>query len=443
MKVDYIAKPFEIQLLSGIRRELQQLRKEVAALRAVLDWDPTCISYPATSLNQESFFHVPERLSDGFTKALAGEHPEFSLERDGLPLKEGFDALVYHFARSTVTFKPNSGLGQEVPEEQYLNLVKSKWIIDRLKQNSHFQSPNSSLWAEYIRELEDDVREQFIRFQRDDLLQPPLDALTELPDSYFSIWVDEDSSARPTALTEHRPSDEKILEVPLQSLHNTHQSTLTIFRKSDTTLRLVSTTKDDQNANFLSQESMDVNMVQTSLVPVFAAPQDTSTVNNNVLLCNQGQDTKFYNLCDPADVIQFQRALTGFRVSHEMSNVSWHMEFEQLTKSSISGKARLQLWHLKPLPIMQPPQDTESAERSSSSSGQTPHSLIGSHKLRRFWTSSTTLPASSIASPVNGSRGAGIALTSPEPPLLIIFTKWGDKYTFLHLQCTLNGHRAI
>lgn len=110
------------------------------------------------------------------------------------------------------------------------------------------------------------------------------------------------------------------------------------------------------------------------------------------------------------------------------------MEFDQIRKSGISGKASLQLWHLKPLPIIQPPQDTEPAERSSSSSGQTPHSPIGSHKLRRFWTSSTTLPASSIASPVNGSRGAGIALTSPEPPVLIIFTKCGDKYTFLHLQ---------
>ena len=435
MKINFIAKPFEIQLLSGISRELQQLRREVAAVRAVLDWDPARTSRPINSHPQESYLHVPRELSDRFGKALAAKDPDLSQVRDGLPLKQGFDAVVYHFSRSTVNFKP-SVLGQDVPEEQYLNLLKSKWIIERLQENTRLGSPDPEpLWAEYMRELEDELRTQFLRFQQEDLLQPPLDALIRLPDKCFSIWDDEESSPPPAALTEHRPSDEKILELPLQSLHSTHRSTLTIFRKSDSNFRLVSATRDDQNNNFLQEESMDVNMIQTGLVPVFAASQDTSTVNTNVLLCNQGQDTKFFNLRDRADVDQFQRALTGFRVSHDMSNVSWHIEFNRFSKSGISGKARLQLWHLKPLSKVHEPQGNERLERRKSFNDQTPHSPVGSHKLRRFWTSGTALPASSIASLVNGSRGAGIALTSPEPPVLVIFTKCGDKYAFLHLRC--------
>lgn len=443
MKVDFVAKPFEIQLLSGIRRELQQLRKEVAALKAVLDWDPTQNRSPIDLKTHESCSQVPKELSDRFD-ALVAKDQKLSHEQDGLPLKEGWDALVYHFARSTVNFAARTGLGQEVPEEQYLNLVKSRWILDRLREKTHILSPDAdSLWAECMRELENKVEDQLLRFQQDDLLQPPLDVLTRLPDHYFSIWVDDEPSPRPVALTEHRFSEEKILELPLQSPHSTHQSTLTIFRKSDNQFRLVSATKDDQNQALDLQESVDVSMIHTGLVPVFTASQDRSIVNNNVLLCNQGQDTKGYNLCNQADTAQFQRALTGFRVSHDMSNISWHIEFDQFGKSGISGKARLQLWHLKPLRKLQQHRDDEPIETSSSSSGSAPQSPVESHKLRRFWTSATMpLPGSSIVSSVNGSSGDAIALTSPEPPVMIIFTMCGDKYAFLHLQCRSSGHRA-
>ena len=443
-KVSLTTKPLEIKLLSDIHRQQQQLTMEVAAIRAVLPPDPGRNNCPFNTHTQESSFQVPEELSERFREASAAKDPELSQVRDGLPLKEGFDALVYHFARSTENFKSSPGLGQEVPEEKYLNLIKSRWIIDRLKENAQFLSPEpNSLWAECITELEHKVRTEFVRFQQIGLLPPPLDALTRLPGNRFCIWVDEEPSPRPAALTEHRPSEEKILELPLQSVHSTHRSTLTVYRKSDTNLRLVSATIDDQNDNFLLQESMDVDMNQTGLVPVFAASHGTSTVNSNVLLCNQGQDTKSYNLREPADIAQFQRALTGFRVSHDMSNISWHIEFDQFSKSGESGKARLQLWQLKPLPTLQQPQDTDSAERCSSPGDRTPRSPVDSLNLRRFWTSGTTLPATSIACPVKGSRGAGIALTSPKPPVLIIFTMCSDRYAMIHLQCMLHGHSDV
>ena len=443
-KVNLITKPLELQLLSSIHHEQQQINKEMAAIKGALTSNHPRISYPINSHSPESSFHIPEELSDRFVEALAVKDLEFFQVRDDLPLKEGFDALAYHFARSTENFEPSPGLGQEVPEEQYLNLVKSRWIIDRLKENPHFLSPDpKSLWAKYIVELEDKVTAQFLRFQQGGLVQPPVDALTRLPDNSFSVWFDEEPSPCLAAVTENGPSDEMILELPLQVAHSRYRSTLTVYRKTDTTLRLISTIKDDQNGNFLVQDSIDINMNYTSLVPAYAASQDGPMVNNNVLLCNQGQDTKCYRLRDPANTADFQRALTGYRVSHEMSNISWHIEFDQFSKSGESGKARLQLWHLKPLPKIQQDQETETVECSSSSSGQTPHSPVDSLNLRRFWTSGTTLPPSSIVTPVNGSRGAGIALTSPEPPILIIFTMHRDRNAFLHLRCMLNEHGVI
>ena len=443
-KVSLITKPLEMKLLFDIHHQQQQLTMQMAAIRSVLPPDPGRENCPMNTHTQESSFQVPEELSERFWEASVAKDRDLSQVRDGLPLMEGLDALVYHFARSTENFVPSSGLGREVPEEQYLNLIKSRWIIDRLKENAQFLSrePNS-LWAECIRELEHKVGTQFVRFQQDGLLQPPLDALTRLPANHFCIWVDEEPSPRPADLTEQRPSEEKILELPLQSIHRSHQSTLTVYRKNDTNLRLVSATIDDQNDDFLQQESMDVDMNQTGLVPVFASSHGNSTVDSIVLLCNQGQDTKSYNFREPADIAQFQRALTGFRVSHEMLNISWHIEFDQFSKSGESGTARLQLWQLKPLPTLQQSQDTDSAEGSGSSVDRNPLSPVDSLNLRRFWTSSTTLPATSIACPVNGSRGAGIALTSPKPPVLIIFTMCSDRYAIIHLQCRLHGHRAV
>ena len=441
-KVNLIAKPFELQLLLGIRRELQQLRKDVAALRGVLIQATAQSRDPANPKSRDRRFLVPADLASRFTNALAASKPESFQIQDHLPLKEGFDALVFHFASSTVNFKSSPGPGQNVPDElQYVNLVKSSWIMERLKESIYFQSAGSeSLWADYIRELEDEITNQLIRFDTGELEQPSLDVIVRLPDCCFAIWVDEGPLPRPAALAEQRPFEEKILELALPSLYGNRQSTLTVFRKSDIALRLVSTTKDEQNKDFHSEESMDVNMNSTRLVPAFAASQDTSTIDNSVLLCNsQGEETKWHHLQDLSDVAKFQRALTGFRVSHDMSNISWHMEFNRFSKTGISGKARLQFWHLKPLPKISPPGDITTSAGSGSSTGTSPQSPSGSANLRRFWTSGTIqLPGSSIASPVSGSRGDGIALTRPELPVLVIFTMCDRKYTFFHIQSMFN-----
>lgn len=66
-----------------------------------------------------------------------------------------------------------------------------------------------------MRELEDKVRDELVRFQPGGLPRPPLDILCRFPDIYVSICDDEGSLLRPAALTEHRPSEEKILELAL------------------------------------------------------------------------------------------------------------------------------------------------------------------------------------------------------------------------------------
>lgn len=246
---------------------------------------------------------------------------------------------------------------------------------------------------------------------------------------------------RPAVLAEQRPLEEKILELALPSPYDTRRSTLTVFRRSDVAFRLVSTTKDEQNKDFHSEESMDVNMNSSRFIPAFATSHNGEPINNNVLLCNsQGQELKWHNFQDSSAVAAFQRALMGYRVSNHMPNISWHIEFSKFTKKPISGKARLQFWQLKPLPNLLSSVDATTSEGSGSSAGASPQSPTDSANLRRFWTSGTlALSGSSIAAPVTGSRGDGIAMTRPEPPVLVIFTMCERKYTFFRIESTFHG----
>ena len=445
-KLNLIAKPFELQLLLGIHRELQQVKKDVAALKGVLIPDTAQSIHPTSPKSHDGRFPVHPDLAKRFERALTSK-PDSVQVQDHLPLKEGFDALVFHLASSTVKFKPSPGPGQNVPEEtQFVNLLKSGWIMERLKGSDYFQSAGSeSLWADYIRELENEINDQLSRFETGELEPPTLDVILRLPNNCFSIWVYEEPMPRPAVLTEQRPLEEKILELALPSLYDSRRSTLTVFRKSDVAFRLVSTTKDEQNKDFHSEESMDVNMNSNRFIPAFATSHDGEPINNNVLLCNsQGQELKWHNLQDSSAVTEFQRALMGYRVSNHMSNISWHIEFSTFTKKAISGKARLQFWHLKPLPNLLSSVDATTSEGSGSSAGASPQSPTGSANLRRFWTSSTlALSGSSMAAPVTGSRGDGIALTRPKLPVLVIFTMCERKYTFLHIESTFNGYSLI
>ena len=435
-KVTFIAKPFETQLLLGIRRELQQLRRDVAVLKGVVvqsirrDGDRSVPTPAPTS-------SIPDDLVLRFTDALYVNKPK-SFDMIGhLPLKEAFDALIFNFANSTVEFYSRPELGLNIPEEpQYVNLLKSRWIASTLEESYFFKAAGpESLWADYLRELKDDIRDQFRRFESGSLIAPSSDVLSRLPDTCFSIWVVEQTPPRPPDLAEKRPLEEKILELALPSSYGTRQSALTIFRKSDLELRLVSTTKDTENKDFHREEGMDVNMHLTRLIPAYANPNEVSKQTHNILLCtNQGQTPKWYILKDAADVLRLQQALTGYRVFHDMSGVAWAIEGS--SKSHKSGRGKVQLWHHKPLKAVGEV-ESKSHERKPSTVSSPQSPPIGSIKMKRYSTGmsgATLISAKSATSPVSDSRGDGTALLRPESPVLVILTMCEKKYTILHIR---------
>ncbi|KAK0507793.1 hypothetical protein JMJ35_009682 [Cladonia borealis] len=201
-KLNFIAKPFELQLLLGIRRELQQVKQDVAALKGLLIPDTAQSIHTTSHKFHDGRFPVPPDLAKRFERALASKPGVYV--QDHLPRKEGFDALVFHFASSTVKFKPRPGPGQNIPEEtQFVNLLKAGWIMDKLKGSDYLQSAGSeSLWADYTRELENEISDQLSRFENWELEPPTLDVILRLPNDCFSIWVPEEYMPRSAVLPE-------------------------------------------------------------------------------------------------------------------------------------------------------------------------------------------------------------------------------------------------
>ena len=405
IKTLLVFKPFELHLLRAIYHELQQVRKDVAPLKGIFIQDTAQSVHPKRPKSHGVRLTVPPDLAKRF-EAQVPNH---------LPLREGLDALVFHSASSTVEFQP--GPGQNIPEAtKFVNLLKSAWVMERLKDSDYLRSAGSeSLWADCIRELEDKISDQKSRFESHELEQPTPEVIARLPDHCFAIWVHEEPLPRPAVLAEQGLLGDKILELALPSVDDNQRSTLTVFRETDIAFCLVSTTKDEQKPDFNVEKSVNVNMNSTRFIPAFATSDHGEPMNNKVLLCNnQGQEPIWHVFQDSSAVAEFQRALTGYRVSNSMSNISWHIEFSNFSTRAISGKATLQFWHLKPLPKLLPFVDG-TAPSGSEISGSTP------------------------VAQETGSRGDSVALTPPEPPVLVIFTMCESKYTFFHIKSTFDG----
>lgn len=76
------------QLLLGIKHELQGLRKDVALLTKVIHGAPS-----------DPTITIPELVTARFEAALGKNRPEAVRDVKDIPLKEGFDAVVYCFTK--------------------------------------------------------------------------------------------------------------------------------------------------------------------------------------------------------------------------------------------------------------------------------------------------------------------------------------------------------
>lgn len=307
---------------------------------------------------------------------------------------------------------------------------------------------------------------EYRRFESGNLIAPPLDVISRLPDDCFLIWIVQAPIVRPPDLAEQRPLEDRLLEVAVSSPVAGRKSVLTIFRSSDFDFRMVTATTwtDEQNRLLVERESFLLNMTTTRFVPAYAVPNaapKSQTVNNVLLYQTQDGHPLWQYLKCPEDVFLFQQAFTGYHVCRELANVRW--SFNGSEKSEKSGNAKLQLWQVKRLSpkVVQTP-EAEIVRRPSQPGESTvslgmnplsptekplwsrtgPISPKSAPDFRSQFTHQSTatfLSSSSTAtSRVTGSRDDGTVIVPPDPPVLIMYTMYDERYTVQQLERRLH-----
>ncbi|KAL9009118.1 MAG: hypothetical protein Q9173_005830 [Seirophora scorigena] len=471
-KLLVVSKPFETHLLLEICRELQDLRRDVSEIKGLL---VDVLTNGESTLSQLSaaqrvtFPDIPNEIVARFIMAIHSDPPATYQDISNVPLKEGFDALVYHFSQSTVKMNPTFDPSQRTPEEtQFLNLLKSKWILEKLEASSSLAAADTApLWASALAEVKFEIINEYKRFNTEQLVAPPMDVIARLPDECFYIWVVEAPPILPPDLAEQRPLEDQILEIALPDSIGTRRSSLHVFRRSPVELRLVTTTRDTANPGYHQEKGkyyFIVNTDATRVIPAYATPEG-GTNRHNLLLSNRHvQDLRWQYLANAdgvADVARLQQALTGYRVHYTMSaaslqlprtiliisdstNVSWSINGSD--KPHKLGKAMVQLWQLQTL--QSPASSSNTTPVPSDYSAMSPRSGLvsrtssvatntGLSARSTAGTGSTTLfSGSSATSVMVGSRHNGTAVLAPDPPVMVFYTVHNEKYTFLHLELT-------
>ncbi|KAL9101753.1 MAG: hypothetical protein Q9163_003029 [Psora crenata] len=454
-KLAIILKPFEIQLLVEIRREIREVRAEVAETKGLL---VTLLANGSLGGSQQlapstaQLPDVPQDIAERFRCALENSPPASYQGLAAFPLEEGFDALVYHFARSTVQYNPGFDPGQGVPEEtQFVNLLKSKWLMDALDHSSQMAAAGAgSLWASYLSELKADVTKEYERFHTNQLTTPPRDVVSRLPDNCFSIWVPAPPPLRPPNLAENSPLEDQVLELLLPDSLGARKTVLNVFKRSAIEFRLVTTTTDLTEPGYHREKDFIANTNVTRVIPAYATPGSGANSNNLLLSSTHVQDLRWQYLSSPEDVASLQQVLTGYRVHHDMANIAWSINGS--SKPEKYGEGRLQLWQLQSLPGTTQANASNStsstlsvsmtpAATQSSLSTTSPPLGSGSKGSQRqsttLSTATTMFSGSSATSVIHGSCGRGTAVLLPEPPVMVLFTSNEGKYAFLHLELSI------
>ena len=357
-------------------------------------------------------------------------------------LEDSFDALVWHFSKSTVEHASEIH-GQIVQDiTQYLSLLKSLWIFESIQENFRIHKFNSTyLWNYLSRELGCLIGGQFLRFQRGELIKPPDELIFQLPDQSYYIWPNGTLGEHGVLAESELYLEEKILEIPLHSLSKSDQLTLSVFRRDPNKFRICTTTQTLSGA--IREKWLEVDMRNCGLVPTYAIPGLYDPNHRIGLFDNLGKVITYLEPENLVYILKLQQALTGYRVNHYASHISW--SFNAATKEGELGEGNVQLWQARTLEELSRGNDpTSLALRSESPPMEQEDPFLHSPSLSSspsVFSKVSTLIASTrneaFSGTTLGSRGSDtdiIAVEKPREPVLLIFTACQGKFTFLHVE---------
>jgi hypothetical protein len=364
---------------------------------------------------------VAEALAKRFNEALMAPHrPQSFTDPRQLPIREGFDAMAYHFFQSTVRSHGPPGSAQ--PLEQYINLAKAQWLVQVLKNSTQFEQSfyykRATLRMEQLI-CDEKSRSDLTRYSEADF---------ELVNATsYAIWTADEVDPGP--INDDGPgSEEQILELPMRDA----AGALTVFRMSDTELRLVRPTVSSGTGLPPRDRESEINVHSHHFEPVYASPLSSEPTNQVKISSSQVRSARLYDLKEINHVYELQRAVTGFKVVHDRINVRW-----TLNRRGKSGEARIQIWQFKPLSQANTNVSQSSPNSPSDRSTNSGFSASTNQTVAESMTEGLNPAIFSIvrnSAAKNGNEGENIILEKVPLPLLVMFTVFEEQRTFFQLE---------
>lgn len=425
---------------------LRQIYLDVSTLVESAHW-PEAMRAQARAQAQ-ALALIPPWLSDVFSVNLTLSPPTPFEGRDGIPLRQGCEALRLHFSRLST--------GDRTDEEQadfvleYLGLLKCRWLVDALREGREFNSrPMGSPFRRFVLNVNLEVSQRIQRHTRSGVAavtEDELRAAQRQSGPSFLIW--EPPAERPTM----RPwlaetGEEKMATIPLIG-----GDKLYFFRRGPTTMRIVPVVEAGGEVISLSQHHREMRLdIRTdSFVPLYTvgAPGPVQTV---MVYQKDDVDPVEFQLDGIQAAWEMQQAITGYQVRDDEINVAWSFlrpAFDggfSIEARTVGMDGGVQLWQWQPLakdasvhhqewPMSPSTASISSVSRRSSNSTATSLPLWPSNPSVRVPPSIAESQTSELYRDTELPQGTHRHLQPPVPPALVFFAQSGFEYTYLYLE---------
>lgn len=367
---------------------------------------------------------VPASLEERYMEALQDGRPPTFTTLGNFPLKEGLDALVFHFNQSTIKFTKIKILGVFQPgSDHFNNLIKSRWIFGRLLESSQLREEGpSSLWNIALISILKRIAYEYEQWAEE--LPLAEQQINMLGREYFAIWLPREAPTPGRIPTEEDKDkkETKMLECGLREPNEHQTKDLHVFRRPNNVLRLLLrdtvkpfSTADEGSAVFSKKI---ISLKDYYFLPHYAFP------GNSRRKVDISGDTYEFN--SDEDVHNFQWILTSYKVNYDTPDVQVKIHtssFFGLRTKLIEGVARIQIWqpeHKLPASFLGDPL-WNAASRKDSRSAVSP-------------TATARLGRSTTTSTIDTCQGFPTSASVQPSPVLMLFTTWEHRKSLLHLR---------
>jgi hypothetical protein len=374
---------------------------------------------------------LPSWLEFRFQQTVLENPPVGFLDLSNIPLREGFDALYTHFRESTYAFRDPETADQTV--EQYLNLLKSQWLLEMLRTGVPYQSARpGSLYPRTMAQLEKRIKDQY---RRKDIIRFPDAALQSLNETAFLIWPAEEIIQN-KFMTDPNVGEEELLKLSVPNyLGMVGKDNLVVFRTGPTTLRIVRSVIGDRSGTpYYESERFNIHIDR--FIPFYAISENTlgdgqrrgsgGMASVGIHRGNETGETA-YDIKEEKDMLDFQRTVTGYQVVFDR-NPAWALNHHPKLSR---GKGKVQLWHWKPL--TQDNSARRESVTSSSSSGDS-YATGGTAASSAVEMVLKGRDRSRISIHERSDNESTMGASTPPLPVIIVYCRVGGEYSFYHIE---------